>query len=66
MEFQKDLEFKQDVIDLTAWPSAHEDLGKVEPLVYGADVLMPALRVDWGARTPLVDAIDDTQTTGIE
>jgi hypothetical protein len=49
----KDRQWKQQVVDTASWPNAHEDLGEVEPFVYGSDVVVPALRVDWGTRTTL-------------
>ncbi|MDA8082271.1 MAG: hypothetical protein M0024_01270 [Nitrospiraceae bacterium] len=61
-----DRTWKQRIIDTTTYPNAWEDVGKPEPAIYGADVLVPALRVDWGARTTLKSAIDASQTTGIE
>jgi len=64
--YAKDRNWKQAVIDTTAYPNAYEDVGAVEPMIYGADVLVPALRLDWGARTTLVNGITNSQTTGIE
>lgn len=61
-----DRTWKQEIIDLDTWPDAWEDVGKIEPMIVGSEVLVPALRVDWGARTTLADSIDATQTTGIE
>ncbi|MEJ2183373.1 MAG: phage tail protein [Nitrospirota bacterium] len=49
----KDRTFGQALVDAAAWPNAYEDLGEVEPVIYGSGVLVPALRVDWGARTTL-------------
>jgi hypothetical protein len=48
-----DRKWSQPVINTSDYPFAHEDLGEVEPIVYGSQVLVPALRVDWGARTTL-------------
>ncbi|MBI4823498.1 MAG: hypothetical protein HY805_04620, partial [Nitrospirae bacterium] len=53
MLYAKDRLWKQDVIDTITYPNAYEDVGKVEPIVYGKDILMPALRTDWGAKTTL-------------
>lgn len=65
-EFFKDLQWQQDRITKDAWPQAHEDLGKFEPIVYGENVMYPCPWVDAGARTTLVSGIDATQTTGIK
>lgn len=64
--FQKDANWKQEIIDTTVYPNAYEEVGKEEPIICGADILVPAIRIDWGARTTLKTAINDTQTTGIE
>jgi hypothetical protein len=63
MEFHKDRLWKQEVIDTTGYPNAYEDVGKYEPIVYGSGVLMPALRVDWGARTTLKGQISASATS---
>jgi len=66
MIYQKDRSWKQAVIDTAAYPNAYEDVGAVEPIIYGADVLVPALRLDWGAKSTLVNGITNSQTTGME
>ncbi|GAB4389055.1 MAG: hypothetical protein Kow0025_12080 [Thermodesulfovibrionales bacterium] len=53
MLMRADKEWSQKVVDLQDWPSAWEDVGKVVPILYGSPLLVPALRVDWGARTTL-------------
>jgi len=63
--FQKDLNYKQELIDTTNYPNAYEEVGKYEPIICGADILVPAIRIDWGARTTLRDTINTSQVTGI-
>jgi hypothetical protein len=65
MEYVKDMQWKQEVIDTVSYPNAHEDLGEVEPIIYGDDVLVPALRVDWGARSTLRLAVSASFTTSL-
>ncbi len=63
MEYAKDREWKQPVINTSDYEFAHEDLGEIEPIIYGSDVLAPALRVDWGARTTLQAQASPTGTS---
>jgi hypothetical protein len=63
LEFFSDRAWKQAAINNTDFPNAWEDLGMYEPIIYGSDVLVPALRVDWGARTTLKSDISDSDTT---
>jgi len=55
--------WRQEVVDAGMYPNAYEDAGRVVPIVYGEDVLMPALRTDWGARTTLLSAISESATS---
>ncbi len=64
--FQKDKQWNVAMIDTATYPYAYEDVGKLEPFVYGLDVLMPAVRVNWGAKTTLKADIFLGQTTSIE
>ncbi|MBI5634852.1 MAG: hypothetical protein HZA15_15400 [Nitrospirae bacterium] len=48
-----DRRWKQRTVNLTDFPYAHEDIGKVIPIVYGSNIRIPALRTNWGARTTL-------------
>lgn len=64
--FQKDKQWQVAMIDTTTYPDAYEDVGKLEPFIYGSDILVPAIRVNWGAKTTLKTAIDSAQTTSIE
>lgn len=51
------------VVDTSSYPNAYEDLGKAQQIVYGQDVLIPALRTDWGARTTLKEEITDASAS---
>jgi len=54
------------VITETAYPDCHpDDVGRIEPIIYGAAKKVPALRTGWGATTTLVYGITAAQTTGI-
>ncbi|MDP2168406.1 MAG: phage tail protein [Thermodesulfovibrionales bacterium] len=63
MPYAKDRGWKQAMIDTLVYPNAYEDVGKVEPMVYGGSLLMPALRTDWGARTTLKAEITAAETS---
>lgn len=52
--------WRQEAVETALYPNAHEDMGRVVPIVYGADILMPALRTDWGAKTTLVAAVSES------
>jgi len=65
MMFQKDKQWQVGIIDIDTYPAAYEDVGKLEPFIYGSDVLVPAIRVDWGAKTTLQAAIQSDTITGI-
>lgn len=54
-------------IDLAAYPNAHlDDVGKVEPILYGAGVTIPALRTDWGHKTTLKAGISAAETGSLD
>lgn len=53
MLMKADKQWRQQTIDTASWPEAQEDVGKVVPVVYGSPLLVPALRLDWGARSTL-------------
>ncbi len=63
MPFAMESFWRQGVINLSDYPNACEDLGKTEPVIYGSDILVPALRIDWGAKTTLVADIDALVTS---
>jgi hypothetical protein len=63
MEHRADSSWKQESVETGSWPDAWEDLGRPEPIVYGSDILLPALRTDWGARTTLQADIDSSATS---
>ena len=65
MMFQKDRLWQVGIIDIDTYPEAYEDVGKLEPFIYGSDILIPAIRVDWGAKTTLQAAIQGDTVTGI-
>ena len=65
MMFQKDKQWQVGIIDTTTYPSAYEDVGKLEPFIYGSDILVPSIRVDWGAKTTLQATIQSDTTAGI-
>jgi hypothetical protein len=52
-EFAASLRWSMPVVSSDDYPDAHEDTGRVVPIVYGSDLLVPALKVDWGARSTL-------------
>jgi len=66
MPYVKDRAWKQAVIDTTTYPNAYEDVGKVEPVVYGSNIRIPAHRIDWGAKTTLKAALADGALASIE
>lgn len=53
------------VVNLTDYPYAYEDAGKIVPFLYGSQIMIPTVKTDWGANTKLVSAINASQTTGI-
>lgn len=55
--YHKDRTWQQEFITTDEFPNAHEDLGAIIPIIYGKNILVPALRVDWGARTTLAETI---------
>jgi hypothetical protein len=63
MEHLADKSWMQPAIETISWPDAWEDIGKPEPIVYGADILLPSLRTDWGARTTLKTDISASSTS---
>ena len=51
-------------LDSTAYPrAALEDIGKVMPIVYGANNMVVGLRAAWGVRTTLAATITPTSTS---
>ncbi len=66
MDFHRNRLFKLPVIDEATWSDAYEDLGEVEPVIYGSAERVPAPRVAWGAKTTLVDSVTAGTTTGIK
>ncbi len=70
MPMYMDARWKQTQLNTVDFPAATDDVGKYVPIVYGSDILMPALRVDW-AKTTLIYAVGSndlsleiTDTTG--
>lgn len=68
MVFHADRSWKQEVIDTTVYPNALEDVGKVEPLIYGGSygdgtsfMSVPCLRIDWGAKSTLITEITHSE-----
>ncbi len=63
MPWLMDRRWKQTLVTYNNYPNVFEDAGKYLPIVYGHQVLLPAVRTDWGARTTLADAVaaGDTQ-----
>ncbi len=57
-----DARWRQTQINLVDFPAATDDVSKWVPIVYGSDILMPALRVDW-TKTTLLNAIAATDTS---
>jgi hypothetical protein len=57
-----DRAWEQAKINKTTWPNAFEDIGSVEPIIYGRNIKAPALRVAWGPRTTLAYGIDAAKT----
>lgn len=58
--------WKEKVVNLVDYPNAYDDVGKTIPFIYSSyGIMIPTLRVDWGAKTTLVNSIDSTQVTGI-
>jgi hypothetical protein len=60
MPAYKDRAWEQAKINKTTWPNAFEDIGSVEPVIYGRNIKAPALRVAWGPRTTLAYNISDS------
>ena len=65
MPMYMDARWQQVQLDIVTFPAATDDVGKWVPIVYGSDILMPALRVDW-SKTTLVLGTAATQTTNLE
>lgn len=59
-----DARWQQTQLDIVDFPAATDDVGKWVPIVYGSDILMPALRVQW-VKTTLVWGIGTTDTTAM-
>jgi hypothetical protein len=55
--------FKQSLISQDDYSNALQDVGKVIPIIYGSGFMVPALRVDWGARSTLTADIDEDDTS---
>ncbi len=51
-----DARWRQTQLETDTFPAATDDVGKYIPIVYGSDILMPALRIEW-TKTSLVYAI---------
>ncbi len=62
MPMYMDARWQQTQLDTVDFPAATDDVGKWVPIVYGSDILMPALRVDW-TKTTLVSSIAATDTS---
>lgn len=60
LEADKAERFSDPVLTETEYPQAFEDLGRNIPLVYGSDLLLPTLRIDWSAVTTLKEDLDET------
>ena len=63
LEYHYNRLFEQTLISLDDYPSALEDVGKVIPIIYGANIMVPALRVIWGVRSVLNADIDEDDTS---
>lgn len=55
--------WKQGICDKATFPNAYEDVGKALPIVIGASVRLPAVRVDWGAKNNLKANITSAVTS---
>jgi hypothetical protein len=65
-EWYKDELADLPTVDDDTYPSAHvDDLGKIEPIVYGEDILIPGLKTTWGAESTLPSQINKV-TASIE
>ena len=57
-----DARWRQTQLEIDNFPAATDDVGKYIPIVYGSDILIPALRVEW-TKTTLVYAITAFDTS---
>ena len=60
-----DQTYHQPIINTNTYLNAFEDVGSAEPIIIGTGIQGPALRVDWGVRSTLLWAINETQITDI-
>lgn len=61
--FHQDRLFRAQFVDVDTFPDAFEDVGKIVPHIYGAGVVVPTSKTDWGEQTTLVSDINDSITT---
>ncbi len=64
--FSKDKLWNVPMIDIDTYPYAYEDIGKLEPFIYGSNILVPALKIDFGEKTTLYNYITATSTANLE
>lgn len=62
MPMYMDARWRQTQLGLTDFPSATDDVGKWVPVIYGSNILIPALRTEW-VKTTLVSSMAATDTS---